>query len=147
MTRNNSFQIAANHGLRSADLIKSPKSLFALVQHYALFWGYDANGDAWVVENLVGQGVVFTRMDHFLVRVGRITEITSFRGDEWARQGVIDRGNSRIGWKYDAFNYNCEHFVNDTLNFVKASKQTDTVKGVLAGLTVVCVIAAIARRA
>lgn len=142
-----SYQIAANYGLRSADLIKSPKSLFDLVQHYALFWGYDANGDAWVVENIVGQGVVYTRIDQFLARVGKITQIIPFPGDEWMRPGVIERANSRIGRKYDALHYNCEHFVNDSLNFVTASKQADTVKGILAGLALVGVIAAIARRA
>lgn len=143
---NNSYQIAAYYGLRGADLIKSPKSLFDLIQHYALFWGCDANGDAWVLENLVGHGVVYTRMDNFLARVGKITAITKFQGNEWSRQQVIERASARAGWKYDAFTYNCEHFVNDALRATLESRQADTAKGILAGLAALVVIAAVARR-
>ncbi|MCI1753648.1 MAG: lecithin retinol acyltransferase family protein [Flavobacteriales bacterium] len=144
---NNSAQWASYHNLQPGDVIKSPKSLANMIQHYSLFWGYDGHGQAWVIENVVGHGVIYNRMDHFMSRVGTINSIQPFRGTEWARQQVIKRAAQRVGWKYDALSYNCEHFVNDTRNFVKASKQANTVKGVLAGLTVVCVIAALARRA
>ena len=144
---NKSAQWASYHNLQPGDVIKSPKSLANMIQHYSLFWGYDAQGHAWVVENVVGHGVIFNRMDLFMWRVGTINSIQPFRGTEWARQQVIDRAAQRVGWKYDALNYNCEHFVNDVLHGESKSQQADNARGVLGSLFTIALVAVILRAA
>lgn len=142
-----SLQLANRYGLRAGDRIVAPKSLLDMVQHHALFWGYDAHGHAWVVENLVNVGVTYTRFDHFMLRVRSINRIARFRGDRWAPQQVLHRAQARVGRRYDLATYNCEHFVNDALHGQRHSRQAETAKEVMKGALVLGVLALIVRAA
>jgi len=142
-----SYQLAAQRHLHPGDRIVAPKSLLDMVQHHALFWGYDVHGHAWVVENLVNVGVTYTRFDHFMLRVRSINRIVRFRGDRWALEQVLQRAQARVGTRYDLANYNCEHFVNDVLHGQRHSGQAETAKEVLKGALVLGVLALIVRAA
>jgi hypothetical protein len=142
-----SLQLANHYGLRAGDRIMAPKSMLDMVQHHALFWGYDAHGHAWVVENLVNVGVTYTRFDHFMLRVRSINRIARFRGDRWALQQVLRRAHAYVGRRYDLATYNCEHFVNEVLHGQRHSWQVETARGVLKGAFAIAVLAFIVRAA
>jgi len=74
MTMNHSMQLALRNQLRTGDLLYSPLTVLNMAQHLANFWGY-YDGHAWMAENLEGQGVVYTRFDRYLSRVGRVNAI------------------------------------------------------------------------
>ena len=100
-----------------------------------------------MAENREGHGVVYTRFDDYLARVGRINSIVRYTGTEWDRQQVQQHAHERIGWPYDKWNYNCEQFANEVLHGQRHSQQAETVKGVLKGALVLGLLAGIVRAA
>lgn len=140
----NSYHLSQRYALSTGDVLKSPKSLFNMIQHYALFWG-EYDGHAWVVENLVGQGVVYTRFDHYLTRVGRINHIVRYSGSDNARRAIMQRADSCIGQPYDQWSHNCEHLVNWILYGRRYSEQAETAKNVLKGVAALGVLALLVR--
>jgi|ERR1022692_2276869 hypothetical protein len=104
--------IIDQNGLQPADRIVAPKSGWEIIQHHAIYWGRDANGADWVIENVVGLGVKYTEFNEFYQRVGKITRIEKFSGNYWERQDAIQRGVKYIGQPYNVVSFNCEHFAN-----------------------------------
>lgn len=143
---NSSYYLALHKGLRTGDVLKSPITALNWTQHYALFWGYQ-EGHAWVVENLWDRGVVYTRFDHYMARVGRINEVIRFTGSEQDRLVVMQRANACIGQPYHRWNNNCEHLVNWILYDYHHSAQAETVKTILGGLAAAGLLLLIARAA
>lgn len=143
---NSSYYLAQRYGLCTGDVLKSPKSLFNLIQHYALFWG-EYDGHAWVVENLVGHGVVFTQFDRYMTRVGRINHIDRYRGSDSARYTIMQRASSCVGQRYDQWNHNCEHLVNWILYGRRHSEQAETARNVLKGATALGLLLLLTRAA
>lgn len=144
---NNSYSWAVHHGLQPGDRVITHKSAFRIIKHHSIYVGVDANLNAWVVENVVGKGVRWTRLDELIRRNGSITGIERFHGTEAQRTAVINQALARIGLPYDVLSYNCEHFVNEVLYGKRSSPQVDTVMKAISGALTFMLVVAILRNA
>ena len=137
---NNSYSSAIHHGLQPGDRVLTHKSLWGIIKHHSLYVGMDADWNAWVIENVVGEGVRWTRLDDLISRNGAITGIERFYGSEAQRNASINKALARIGLPYDVLSYNCEHFVNDVLYDQRKSQQVEVFGGLAALLLAVVVV-------
>lgn len=137
---NNSYSRAVHRGLQPGDRVLTHKSFFGIVQHHSLYVGMDTDWNAWVIENVVGEGVRWTRLDDLIQRNGAISGIERFFGSEVQRSASVNRALARIGLPYDVLSYNCEHFVNEVLHGQRKSKQVEVFGGLAALLLAVVVV-------
>lgn len=133
-----SEQLRRQYGFGTGDRIVVPKSGWNVVQHHALLFGM-VNGEAMVAENKEGRGVILTPLDVFLADAGSITRIEPFSGTYQQQAFVMDRVKARLRRRYDKWNYNCEHFVNEVLHFKAESRQADIGKAILGAVTVAAI--------
>jgi hypothetical protein len=114
------------------DRIVVPKSNFDMVQHHAIYLGFE-NGRHLIIENKEGFGVRLVYAETFFAGVGNITRVTKFNPKYgYGRTDLVNYALSRLDKAYDLWNYNCEHFANDVQHRVVKSKQSDTGKGIAA---------------
>lgn len=137
---NNSYSWAVHHGLQPGDRVLTHKSFFGIVKHHSLYVGMDTEWNAWVIENVAGEGVRWTRLDKLIQRNGHITSIERYCGTEYQRTAVVNQALARIGMPYDALSYNCEHFVNDVLYGRRKSNQVEVFGGLAALVLAVVVV-------
>lgn len=142
---NNSYYWAIHHGLQPGDRVITHKSGFGLIKHHPLYVGMDTDCNAWVIENVAGNGVRWTRLDELIRRNGHIVGIDRYSGPEYQRAAVVNKALARIGLPYDALSYNCEHFVNEVLYGKRQSPQVDNFKQVVGGALTFMLIVAIVR--
>lgn len=145
MTMNNSYSLAVHHGLQPGDRVITNKSLFGIVKHHSLYVGMDTGWNAWVIENVAGNGVRWTRLDELIQRNGHITGIERYYGTEYQRTAVVNQAFARIGLPYDALSYNCEHFVNEVLFGKRQSQQVDNLKQAVGGALTFMLLVAFVR--
>lgn len=140
MTRD--LQFVKHFNLQPGDRIVVPKSQWQLVQHHALYLGYDDFGNHYMCENVIGVGVKLTRLEYFFNGVSTVTRIEKYTGNNYDRKRVVQNALSKLGQPYNLINYNCESFVNDALLNKAQSKQVDNgvALGVLAGLAILVAI-------
>ncbi len=129
MTRD--LQLVKHFNLQPGDRIVVPKSQWQLVQHHALYLGYDDFGNHYMCENVAGVGVKLTRVEQFFNGVSKITRIERYSGANFERKVVVQNALSKLGKPYNLINYNCESFVNDVLISKKHSKQVGNALGLL----------------
>ena len=141
----NSYAWAHRLGLQQGDRLLTPKSNFQVVRHHSLYVGVDAVGEAWVIENVVNQGVKWTRLDHLIQRAGYQPEVERFRGTYAQRTLVVNRALDRLGLPYNVLSYNCEHFVNEVQHGRRHSSQVDSAMNVLGGALTFMLIVAVVR--
>lgn len=137
---NNSYSWAIHHRLQPGDRVVTHKSLFGIIKHHSLYVGMDADWNAWVIENVVGEGVRWTRLDELIRRNGDISRIERFYGTEAQRTNSVNRALARVGLPYDVLSYNCEHFVNEVLHGQRKSSQVEVFGGLAALLLAVVVV-------
>lgn len=137
---NNSYSWAVHHGLQPGDRVLTHKSAFGLIKHHSLYVGMDTDSNAWVIENVAGNGVRWTRLDELIQRNGQITGIERYYGTEYQRTAVVNQALARIGLPYVALSYNCEHFVNEVLYGQRKSRQVEVFGGLAALLLAVVVV-------
>lgn len=120
--------------LRPADRIIIPKSNLRWIQHHAIYLGRDEHGIDVIAENKIGVGVQLVSADEFFKDVSTITRIEPFMGSERDRKIAIDRAISLVGYDYDLFQFNCEHYSSVVQHNQKKSSQAETATalGVLA---------------
>jgi hypothetical protein len=112
--------------LQIGDRIVVPKSNLDLVQHHAIFIGYE-NGHFWFIENKDGIGVRVVNADVFFTGVQKITRIVPFQPKNgYGRIELVNYALSKKGMRYHLTNYNCEHFANEVQHRVVKSRQADT---------------------
>lgn len=145
MTMNNSYSWAVHHGLQPGDRVITHKSVFGIIKHHSIYVGIDAHWNAWVVENVVGSGVRWTRLDELIRRNGSITGIERFYGTESQRTSAVNQALARVGLPYDVLSYNCEHFVNEVLLGKRSSPQVDNAMKAIGGALSFMLVVAIAR--
>ena len=131
---NRELQILNQLGLVPADSVTIPKSSFGIVQHHALYLGYDEYNYHYMCENLIGVGVKLTRVEDFFKGVKHVTSIKKFTGDNFQRKQVVQRALTKLGQPYHFINYNCEHFVNDVLQNNSTKNQVTTAFKVASGV-------------
>ncbi len=141
---NNSYSWAIHHGLQPGDRIITHKSDLRIIKHHSLYVGMDADGNAWVVENVAGDGVRWTRLDELIARNGNIKGLQRFAGTDHQRAVIVNQALARIGLPYNALSYNCEHFVNEVLYGKRSSPQVDGLMKAIGGaLTFMAVVAVV----
>jgi uncharacterized protein YycO len=129
---NSSYAEATRHGLQPGDRVITHKSPFGIIKHHSLYVGMDAAWNAWVIENVAGEGVKWTRLDELVVRNGDITGIERFIGTDTQRSAAVNRALSKLGLPYDVLSYNCEHFVNEVVHGKRQSRQLEVFGGIAA---------------
>jgi hypothetical protein len=126
------YNIAQRLGLERADRVVVPKSGLEIVQHHAIYWGMDTNGNHWMMENKAGFGVKYTEINEFFSDVAKVTRIEKFKGNYWQRDQAIERGERYMGQPYNALSFNCEHFANIVQQNTDRSKQVARGVGIAA---------------
>lgn len=135
------FQIVDYLNLKPGDRVVIPKSGVELIQHHALYLGYDSNGNHFMCENVIGEGVKLTRVCVFFNGTKRITRIEKFKGENNERKKVVQVALAKLGQPYNLINYNCESFVNEVLLRKPHSKQVQNAFGLLGlGLLIALII-------
>jgi len=124
---NKDLQIVRQWNLQPGDGVVIPKSLINLVQHHALYLGYDDSGNHYMCENMIGFGVKLTRVQDYFAYTGQITRIERYLGSGAERKLLVQRALSKLGKPYNLINYNCESFCNDVRYNTPKSKQVENV--------------------
>lgn len=126
--------------LQPGDRVVVPKSKWQLIQHHALYLGYDDFGNHYMCENVNGVGVKLTRVNIFFEDVITITRIEKFNGTKPERKIVVQKALAKLGQPYNLINYNCESFVNDVLLRNPQSKQVGNIAGILVLAILIAVV-------
>ncbi|MEO6302279.1 MAG: lecithin retinol acyltransferase family protein [Bacteroidia bacterium] len=128
------------NSLRPGDRIVVPKSYLRMVQHHAIYLGFE-KGQHWIIENKEVFGVRVVSAATFLAGVDEITRIDPFYPKNgYSRNDLVRYALSKKGRRYHLTNYNCEHFANEIQYRVVQSKQADTGVGIaLFGLAVLLI--------
>ncbi len=119
--------------LSPGDEIIVPKSNINIIQHHALYLGFDENGTDWIIHNTAGVGVSLMTADEFFRIRPHINGIRKFYGSYEERKLLVQRALSMIGKPYNFINYNCQHFTSDIKTGKGVSRQVENavVGGVL----------------
>lgn len=112
--------------MRPADRIIVPKSNLRWIQHHAIYLGRNEQGIDMIAENKIGVGVQLVSAEEFFKDVSIITRIERFTGSERDRKIAIDRAISLVGYDYDLFQFNCEHYSSVVQHNEKKSNQAET---------------------
>ncbi len=128
---NRELQLIRQFNLEPGDRIVVPKSLFCIIQHHALYLGYNDLGEHLICENMIGVGVRLIRVDDFFKDVISVTRIEKFQGKNFERRKLVEKALSKLGKPYSLINYNCESFCNDVQHNVIKSDQL--LKGLFIG--------------
>lgn len=117
------LKLVSYFNLEPGDRIVIPKSSLGLVQHHALYLGYDEFEQHLICENVFGVGVILTRVEDFFYFVKSVTRIEKFHGNNFVRKRVVQKALTRLGKPYSLINYNCESFCNDVQHNIIKSAQ------------------------
>lgn len=129
---NRDLQLVNHLKLEPGDRVVVPKSHWQLIQHHALYLGYDDFGQHYMCENVIGIGVKLTRVSDFFKGVAYVTRIEKFTGGSIERKAVVQNALSKLGQPYNLISYNCESYVNDALYRKSHSRQVANIAGVFA---------------
>lgn len=111
--------------LQCGDRIVVPKSAWEVIQHHAIYLGYE-NGNHYIIENKNGIGVRVVTSEVFFENVSDITRTEKFYPtSNYSRNDLMQYALNKRGTEYDLWNYNCEHFANDVRTGRVSSKQVN----------------------
>jgi hypothetical protein len=96
--------------LRRGDRIIIAISLF--FSHHAIFWGWDADGQGWIVENNKQQGVRCVTIEEFFFGFNGAVETRQFVGTEEEFYQAMERVKRAFGTEYRVATWSCEQFAN-----------------------------------
>ena len=119
--------LITQNNLKPADAIVLRKKFMGMVDHFAIFLGYDTMDQPIFVANYTKgvKRISATELNSFLEKLNP-THIERFEGSEESRRLAVKRAISRIGEKaYDYFANNCESFKNYVQKGVSYSKQAE----------------------
>lgn len=129
--------------LKVGDRIVVPKSHLDLIQHHAIFLGYE-KGHYWFIENKEGIGVRIVNATTFLYDVLKITRIVPFIPKVgYSRNDLVKNALSKVGKRYELTKYNCEHLASELQHKVVRSVQADTGVFIAAATTVLLIVGAL----
>lgn len=125
------LEIIRKFNLKVGDRVITPKSLFDIVQHHAIFLG-NIGREFWFIENKEGIGVRLITARDFFVGVETITQIIRFQPTwNYSRESLTQKAYDLIGKRYEIWDYNCESFANDLQHCKPASEQAEFAKAIL----------------
>ncbi|MBL7766520.1 MAG: lecithin retinol acyltransferase family protein [Chitinophagaceae bacterium] len=116
--------------LKPADVIVLKKTLFGMLDHYAIFLGYDEFGHPFFVANYTKgiNRISYVELKSFL-QIMEPQRIVRFNGTNSQRNAAVQRAISRLGERnYNYFENNCEHYANYVQHGVHYSSQSDAFK-------------------
>lgn len=113
------------HRLTPGDEIVLPKSIFNVVQHHAFYLGTDHQGQEWMIENKIDQGVILTSVATFFASHPTITRINRFTGSAYERRDLVEKALRSLGRAYSLINFNCEHFTTEVRTGKARSRQIE----------------------
>lgn len=123
---NKELQLIRELNLEPGDRIVVPKSFLGIIQHHALYLGYNSKGEHFICENMIGIGVRLIRVEDFFKDVNSVTRIEKFKGNNIERRKLVEKALSKQGKPYSLINYNCESFCNDIQhNVIKSAQVSD----------------------
>lgn len=128
------------YNILPGDEIVVPKSNWNLVQHHAIYLGYDYNGIDWMIENNVNAGVRLITANDFFGQVTQINAINPFKGTNAQRKALVQKALTSVGQPYSLINFNCQHFTSELLTGKRESYQVQYVATALAALVVIGVL-------
>lgn len=120
---NKELQLIRELNLEPGDRIVIPKSFLGIIQHHALYLGYNREGQHLICENMIGIGVRLIQVEDFFKDVSSVTRIEKFKGNNIERTKLVEKALSKLGKPYSLINYNCESFCNDVQHNVIKSTQ------------------------
>ena len=131
--------------IQPGDVLIAPKSSLNILKHMIVYWGVDANGDDFYLENSPQAGVQWLT-EQSLRQQYEIITVRKFCGTPHERTQAISRAESVIGQKYDLTTFNCEHYANYVQTGASFSKQASNGIGVgLAALGLMVVASSLAK--
>lgn len=132
--------------LKIGDRLVVPKSTLNLVQHHAIYLGFQ-NGRFWIIENKDGIGVRVVDSDVFFADVNIITRVERFISRSgYSRNDLAIYALSKKGKSYSLLHYNCETFCNDIQHHVPKSDQAETGLAISAFAGIAILLIALAAR-
>lgn len=126
------LSFAQRMNLRQGDVVIVPKSIWNVVAHYIVYWGY-FNGQDYYLENNHDVGVRWINETFFYKENPIFKRIRYFQGGESERELAIQRATSLLGNSYDLKKFNCENYANYVQYGVSYSKQIDSSKELIFG--------------
>lgn len=126
-------QFIAQNRLKPADAIVLRKKFMGMVDHFAIFLGYNQFNQPQFVANftkgiqLIPQNEIEEQLTKYIPE-----RVEKFSGNHLERQSAIQRAISRIGENdYGLFSNNCEHFKNWVHLGKEISDQVDNLGNML----------------
>lgn len=116
------------NNLQPADVIVLRKKLFGMVDHFAVFLGYDIKQQPVIVANYTAGTKRISQQELTLFMENLSPErIERFKGNYTQRNKAVERALSRIGENnYNYFDNNCEHYASFVQTGVPRSKQAES---------------------
>lgn len=139
-------QFVLQNGLTPADAIVLRKKFFGMVDHFAVFLGWDKkNPDLPVFAANYTKGTKYIQpheLNHFLTELAP-ERIEKFEGTDQERKLAVKRAMSKIGEEnYSYFSNNCEHYKSFVQTGIPKSKQVEDVSNaVLTGVGSILLVA------
>lgn len=129
-------QIISRNNLQPADVVVLKKKFFGMVDHFAVFLGWNADRKPVFAANYTKgtQYIMGTDLDGFLQTL-EPQRIERFAGDTFQRQLAVERAMQKIGENnYSYINNNCEHYKNFVQSGHPHSEQVTNIgNGIAAG--------------
>jgi len=115
--------------LQKGDIIVMGWDFFP-IEHYGF---YDGSG---IYENRMGVGVGYLPLDEFLKRYDYWKVKDVFRASDSATEidKMIQKAKSRLGEKYNAFKFNCEHYIDYILGHPLKSESLGRLGNLTSGI-------------
>lgn len=130
-------QIVSQNSLRPADVVVLRKKFFGMVDHFAVFLGWNAARKPVFAANYT-QGTNYisdSELNNFLQTL-EPERIERFAGNNFQRQQAIERAKLKIGERnYSYINNNCEHYKNFVQTGKPHSEQVENFGNGIAAVT------------
>lgn len=131
--------------IEPVDVLVVPKNL-GIIEHYAVYLGFDQYGNEWVTENTPFDGTKMTPANVFFSRNPNILRIQKFRGTENERRVAVQRALKNLNRPYRLMNYNCEHYANQVQSDISHSSQVRKAAGLALGVAILGTIIGLSQK-
>jgi len=148
---NYAIELIESNNLQPADAIVLKKKFLGMVDHFAIFLGYDGENLPYFVANYTKgvRRISMTELNEFLIKL-EPTRIERFDGDDNIRENAVSRALSRMGENaYNIFSNNCESYKNDVhygVNYSEQAKNFNSAVGKVGITSVFVGLAALASK-
>ncbi|OQP60426.1 hypothetical protein A3860_34175 [Niastella vici] len=132
--------------LQQADVIVLKKKFFGMLDHFAVFLGYNYHTGVPLFAANYTKGTQFINQEELASFLTQLIpeRIERFNGNNMQRQQAIERAISRIGANdYNYFSNNCEHYKNFVQSGTPHSEQSKNFENGIAFGAVILLLGAL----